>query len=98
MQLRRLSEGIDSVLAELSSPEIVKNSNLVYRLWTQNMDLKSFVSNDRTIQQLKNSGELRLIKNKAVSDRIMQYDQNVKNYYRQTDLMYNALSDQHICS
>ena len=98
MQLRGKSEGIDSILAALSSPEIVENSNQVYRLWTQNLDIKAFVSNDRTIQQLKNSGELRIIRNKAVSDRIMQYDQTVKNYYRQTDLMYNALSDQHIYS
>ena len=98
MQLRGKSIGIDSILAALSSPEIVENSNQVYRLWTQNLDIKAFVSNDRTIQQLKNSGELRIIRNKAVSDRIMHYDQTVKNYYRQTDLMYNALSDQHIYS
>jgi hypothetical protein len=76
----------------------VENSNNVYRLWTQNLDLKAFVSNDRTIQQLKNSGELRLIRNKTVSDRIMQYDQTVRNYYRQTDLMYNALGNQVIYS
>jgi hypothetical protein len=35
------------------------------------MGLEVFVSNDRTIQQLKSSGELRLIRNKAVSDKIM---------------------------
>ncbi|MCO6476383.1 MAG: hypothetical protein J5I94_07170 [Phaeodactylibacter sp.] len=52
-----------------------------------------FVSNDRTIQQLKNSGELRLIRNKAVSDRIMEYDQTLRKYYVQSDLMYSALSD-----
>lgn len=98
MQLKNKSKGIDSVLAEFSSPGILKNSNKAYRLWTQNLDLKNFVANDRTIQQLKSSGELRLIRNKAVSDGIMQYDQTVKNYYRQTDLMYNALSDQHIYS
>ncbi len=96
MQLRGKSAGVDSVLAALSSPEIVENSNRAYRLWTQNLDLKAFVSNDRTIQQLKSSGELRLIRNKAVSDRIMEYDQTVRNYYRQTDLMYGALLDQHI--
>ncbi len=84
MYLRRKSEGIDSVMAALLSPKIAENSNNVYRLWTQNLDLKTFVSNDRTIQQLKNSGELRLIRNKAVSDRIMQYDQTVRNYYRQS--------------
>ncbi|MGA2822234.1 MAG: hypothetical protein ABSE72_01785 [Bacteroidales bacterium] len=98
MQLRRTSASIDSILNALSSPEIIENSNNVYRLWTKNLDIRAFVSNDRTIQQLKNSGELRLIRNKAVSDRIMKYDQTVKNYYQQSNFMYSALSDQQIYS
>lgn len=97
-QLQGKSRGVDSVLTELSSPKILENSNDAYRLWTQNLDLKAFVSNDRTIQQLKNSGELRLIRNKGVSNRIMEYDQTVRNYYRQTDLMYAALGNQQIYS
>ena len=98
VRLKRTSAGIDSVLNALSSPEVIENSNNVYRLWTKNLDIKSFVSNDRTIQQLKNSGELRLIRNKAVSDGIMKYDQIVKMYYQQSNLMFSALSDQHIYS
>lgn len=84
---------MDSVLFALSSPEIIHNSNNAYRLWTENLGLEVFVSNDRTIQQLKNSGELRLIRNKAVSDRIMKYDQTLKKYYAQSNLMYSALRD-----
>ena len=98
VQLKNTSISIDSVLTELSSPEVIENSNNVYRLWTQNLDIKAFVSNDRTIQQLKNSGELRLIRNKAVSDGIMKYDQTVKNYYQQSNFMYNELGDQNIYS
>jgi len=37
-----------------------------------------FVYTDRTIQQLKNSGGLRLITNKEVSDSITAYDASVK--------------------
>ncbi|MBE0649739.1 MAG: hypothetical protein IH595_02750 [Bacteroidales bacterium] len=96
MQLRRTSTGIDSVLNALSSPGISENSNNAYRLWTKNLDIRAFVSNDRTIQQLKNSGELRLIRNKAVSDGIMKYDQTVRNYYQQSNFMYGALSNQKI--
>lgn len=92
-QLRRINTGIDSVLTLLSSPEIMENSNDAYRLWTKNLGLEVFVSNDRTIQQLKNSGELRLIRNKAVSDRIMEYEQTLRKYYVQSNLMYSALSD-----
>ena len=57
------------------------------------MGLEVFVSNDRTIQQLKSSGELRLIRKKEVSDRIMKYDQTLKRYYTQSNLMYNALTN-----
>jgi hypothetical protein len=35
--------------------------------------------NDRTIQQLKGSGNLRLIRNKNVSNSIMAYDQKMRN-------------------
>ena len=91
LQLKRIRSGLDSVLILLSSPEIFDNSNDAYRLWTKNLGLEVFVSNDRTIQQLKNSGELRLIRNKAVSDRIMKYDQTLKKYYTQSNLMYNAV-------
>lgn len=93
LQLKGFNSGIDSVLIALSSPEIIENSNNAYRLWTKNMGLEVFVSNDRTIQQLKNSGELRLIRNKAVSDSIMKYDQTLKKYYVQSNLMYSALRD-----
>jgi hypothetical protein len=91
LQLKRIKSGIDSVLIQLSSPEIIDNSNDAYRLWTKNLGLEVFVSNDRTIQQLISSGELRLIRNKAVSDRIMIYEQTLKKYYTQSDLMYGAV-------
>jgi len=90
-QLKRLHTGIDSVLILLSSSDIVDNSNDAYRLWTKNLGLEVFVSNDRTIQQLLSSGELRLIRNKVVSDRIMIYEQTLKKYYTQSDLMYGAV-------
>jgi hypothetical protein len=91
LQLKRIKSGIDSVLILLSSPEIVNNSNDAYRLWTKNLGLEVFVSNDRTIQQLKSSGELRLIRNKSVSDKIMDYEQTLKKYYTQSNLMYSAV-------
>lgn len=92
-RLKEIHTGIDSVLITLASPEVIENSNDLYRLWTKNLGLEVFVSNDRTIQQLKSSGELRLIRNKDVSDRIMNYDQTLKKYYTQSDLMYSALTN-----
>ena len=84
---------MDSVMILLSSPGIVDDSNEAYRLWTKYMGIEVFVSNDRTIQQLKSSGELRLLRNKAVSDRIMDYEQTLKKYGTQSNLMYNAVPE-----
>jgi hypothetical protein len=91
--LKTMNKGIDSVLIVLSSPDVMVNSNNLYRLWSNNMGLEVFVSNDRTIQQLKSSGELRLIRNISVSDRIMKYDQTLKRYYTQSNLMYSAMAN-----
>jgi hypothetical protein len=91
LQLKKIKSGMDSVMMLISSPGIVDNSNEAYKLWTKYMGIEVFVSNDRTIQQLKSSGELRLIRNKAVSDRIMDYEQTLKKYNTQSNLMYNAV-------
>lgn len=92
-RLRMMNTGIDSVLVALLNPETIENSNDVFKLWTRNLGLEVFVSNDRTIEQLKSSGELRLIRKKEVSDKIMKYDQTLKRYYTQSNLMYDALTD-----
>jgi hypothetical protein len=92
------SAGVDSVMAELSSPGIMESSNKAYRLWSKNLGFPDFISNDRTIQQLKNSGALRLIRNKAVSDSIMKYDQVLRDFYGQGAVMNGVLGDQHIYS
>ena len=90
--------GIDSLTTALSSPGIIENSNNAYRLWSKNIGFPDFISNDRTIQQLKNSGGLRLIRNKAVSDKIMQYDQVIRNFNGLSAVMSGILGDQHIYS
>ena len=90
--------GVDSVITALSSPGIIENSNNAYRLWSRNIGFPDFISNDRTIQQLKNSGGLRLIRNKTVSDRIMKYDQVIRDLNGLTAVMSGILGDQHIYS
>ncbi|HEY4964773.1 MAG TPA: hypothetical protein VII28_00160 [Puia sp.] len=90
--------GVDSVITALSSPGIIENSNNAYRLWSKNIGLPDFISNDRTIQQLKNSGGLRLIRNKAVSDRIMEYDHLIRNFIGLSVVVNGILGDQHIYS
>jgi hypothetical protein len=89
-------KGLDSLLETLSSLETAKDSRRAYRLWTANFGFKDFIYNDRTIQQLKNSGGLRLIQKHAVSDSIMQYDQSVRNFNGQQELMNRVIGDQRV--
>ena len=49
-----------------------------YKCFKAFMFYPDFIYSDATIQQLKNSGGFRLIKNQKVVDRIMNYDANVK--------------------
>src|ERR1700730_3398913 len=90
--------GLDSVITALSSPGIIENSNNAYRLWSKNIGFPDFISNDRTIQQLKNSGGLRFIRNKAVSDKIMEYGQVIRGYNGLSVVINGILGDQHIYS
>src|SRR5688500_6368296 len=50
-----------------------------------------FVPNDGTMQQLKNSGRLRLIRNRAVVDSISKYDINVRNMLGQYAVEENQI-------
>ena len=92
LNTRNLS--IDSLLLELSNEGIYKNSNKAYQLWTNSIGFPDFIHNDRTIQQLKSSGSLRLIRIKSVSDIIMKYDQMVRQINVSQENMNNVLLNQ----
>ena len=50
-----------------------------------------FIYTDRTIQQLKNSGGMRLLRNKAVSDSIVDYDSKVRTVFIAQDQLNNGM-------
>jgi hypothetical protein len=64
------------LLLKTANPDEHGNKLYYYARWLT-YTLR-FINNDRTIQQLKNGGNLRLISNQAVSDQIMDYDQQVR--------------------
>lgn len=68
----------DSLLKELANPDVMKNSAKAYYFFEQSRHFPDFIYTDRTIQQLKNSGGMRLLRNKAVSDSIIDYDAGVR--------------------
>ncbi len=72
-------ERADSLIVLLLSPERNKHVDSIY-VWVERVGRGNlFLYNDRTIQQLKNSGGMRLIRNQGASDLIMQYDQLVRD-------------------
>jgi hypothetical protein len=68
------------VLLITNSSEMEKKAMEIYQqeVWI-NLYYKAVYS-DRTIEQLKNSGNFRLIRNNAVSDAIIKYDGFVRNF------------------
>ena len=69
---------LDSLIMHLSKPDYKKYGNDIY-YYARNVTRPQYFSpNDRTLQQLKNSGALRLIRKLSVSDSIMYYDQQLR--------------------
>ena len=71
-------EMIDSLIVLLSSSNLNEKGNDVYFFGRNISPPTNIFPNDRTIQQLKSSGNLRLIKNKDISNSIMAYDQKMR--------------------
>src|SRR6185503_12148234 len=66
----------DSLIVYLSD---YKNKGNGIYYYARNLSRPQYFSpNDRTLQQLKNSGSLRLIRNLPASDSIMAYDQQLR--------------------
>ena len=74
-----INNSIDTILIHYdempkgANPTLFRNIKAIY-------GYPIFIYSDRTIQQLKNSGGMRLIKNNKVADGIMEYDAFVRNY------------------
>jgi len=76
---------LDSLITYLSMPGYQKYGNDIY-YYARNVTRPQYFSpNDRTIQQLKNSGALRLIRKLSVSDSIMYYDQQLRYLFTLND-------------
>ena len=68
----------DSLLQELANPMVFKSSSRAHYFFEMGRHFPDYIYTDRTIQQLKNGGGMRLIRNKEVSNSIVDYDSKVK--------------------
>src|SRR5687767_14070999 len=69
---------IDSFVQLMASPTRNENGNELYYYARSISPPTNIFPSDRTIQQLKSSGNLRLIRRQHISNSIMAYDQNVR--------------------
>jgi len=70
----------DSLVELLNSPQRDKYGNDIYFFARSSSPPVNIFPNDGTIQQLKSSGNLRLIRNNHITNNIMAYDQKMRNY------------------
>ena len=76
----------DSLLLSLLNGDYKTNGSNVY-YWGRNISRRRFFySADGTLQQLKNSGSLRLIHKKEIVQKIIAYDVVYRNYIRQLEV------------
>ena len=72
---------LDTLFHLIANDEYLKNGRKVYELYElPYWDIHRFFPSDRTMQQLKNGGNLRLIRKKNVSNALIKYDITVRNY------------------
>ena len=72
---------LDTLFHLIASDEYLTNGRKVYDLYEfPYWDILRFFPSDRTMQQLKNGGNLRLIRKRNVSNALIRYDVLVRNY------------------
>ncbi|HEV8081112.1 MAG TPA: hypothetical protein VGP43_10385 [Chitinophagaceae bacterium] len=86
---------LDSLTFLLNSNSNTVHTNIIYYYAVTPARLIAFrfIPNDGTMQQLKNSGAFRLIRNRAVVDSIGKYDGSLRNFQRQGEIEETLVQD-----
>ena len=82
---------IDTIRQEIEKPEGQRNHYLLYKSVAYMRAYNNFEYHDRTIEQLKNGGNFRLIRNSLIADSIMNYDAIIKGELRDQELQSNII-------
>ena len=85
----QVNNSIDSVADAISFPITTANLPKAYRHINEALNYWSFIYNDRTISQLKNSGSFRLIRDKIVANKIIAYDRVNSDAVKNIALQHN---------
>ncbi|HMK18433.1 MAG TPA: hypothetical protein VK492_09540 [Chitinophagaceae bacterium] len=74
-------ERFDSLKTSVKNPQNPDEILNAYKASTLPQSFSSFNYSDRTIEQLRSSGNFRLIRNSEVSDALIEYDRYIRNTY-----------------
>jgi hypothetical protein len=88
-EFEQKKSGLDSMLESIKGISSLSNSNGLYNYLKYTTDYPDFIYTDRTMQQLKNAGGLRMIPDKESADRIVMYDAAIKRILLTEELELN---------
>jgi hypothetical protein len=71
---KKREEKLDRLISLLGQKDFQNKANIIYRLIDSTDGYETFNRDDRTIQQLKAAGGMRMIRNDSVSAAIVDYD------------------------
>ena len=92
VEIRKSNEAnFDTLIRLLKSPNYSNEIGRIYYLARIGSRKNHWSYNDRTIQQLRNSGNFRLISNVEISDKILQYDLLMRQVLYLNDHEYNII-------
>ena len=82
---------MDTIQMEIEKPGSERNLLLLYRKAGRMRSDNSFQYHDRTIQQLKNGGNFRLVRNRAIADSLIDYDVYILTALNKIEATSNAI-------
>jgi hypothetical protein len=81
----RLGTKIDDTKPMLRGDMSIRNREKIYEMVAMLVDFDDFIYYDRTIEQLRNSGNFRLIRSNVVSDSLISYDSFIRTQLREQE-------------
>ena len=82
---------IDTLRNEIKKPSSQRDMFLLFRCVVKIRYYDNFNYHDRTIQQLKNGGNFRLIRKKGIADSLIDYDSQIQSELRDMEMQSNNI-------
>ena len=86
-----LLNNLDTVRMEIEKPIVKRDALLLYKNAALMRGYDNFEYHDRTIEQLKNGGNFRLIRKTSISDSLIDYDATIKSRLRDQEMQSNVI-------